>query len=141
MKQNKYPYQGMGCPMRMGQMRMGYGVGNGGHVWMNGWRCKSNNGVSDGGYAVCMAVGVAKTLSFKKICPVGCHYFWPGLIALPKNTLTIELRLQPNFFLSTNSLACIFAHTVACMGSYHPTFAFRAPPALDPTSKLCTYSM
>jgi len=21
---------------------------------------------------------------------IGCHYFWPGLIALPKNTLPIE---------------------------------------------------
>jgi hypothetical protein len=25
------------------------------------------------------------------ILKIGCHYFWPGLIPLPKNTLTIRL--------------------------------------------------
>jgi hypothetical protein len=24
------------------------------------------------------------------ICKISCHYFWPGLIALPKNTLPIQ---------------------------------------------------
>jgi hypothetical protein len=24
------------------------------------------------------------------ILKIGCHYFWPGLIALPKNTLPVE---------------------------------------------------
>jgi hypothetical protein len=23
---------------------------------------------------------------------IGCHYFWPGLIALPKNTLPIHIQ-------------------------------------------------
>jgi len=47
MKQNKYPHQGMGCPMRMGQKVWLAGVGLGRHVWMNGSRCKSNNSVSE----------------------------------------------------------------------------------------------
>jgi hypothetical protein len=25
---------------------------------------------------------------------IGCHYFWPGLIVLPKNTLTIVTRIN-----------------------------------------------
>ncbi len=34
--------------------------------------------------------GTCHWLHGNPIPKIGCHYFWPGLIALPKNTLTIH---------------------------------------------------
>jgi hypothetical protein len=33
----------------------------------------------------------SERLHGNSIPKIGCHYFWPGLIALPKNTLPVEL--------------------------------------------------
>jgi hypothetical protein len=30
-------------------------------------------------------------LNGNSIPKIGCHYFWPGLVALPKNTLPIQV--------------------------------------------------
>jgi hypothetical protein len=33
-------------------------------------------------------------VAWNSILKIGCHYFWPRLIALYKNTLTIELKIK-----------------------------------------------
>ncbi len=42
---------------------------------------------------------------------IGCHYFWPGLIALPKNTLPIGWRIQSNHFV----LLSLFEMIISCV--------------------------
>jgi len=35
---------------------------------------------------------ISHWLDENSIPKIGCHYFWPGLIALPKNTIPIHIQ-------------------------------------------------
>jgi len=57
------------------------------------------------GHAQLLIVFVMLSIKLFKMCRmpiIGCHYFWPGLIALPKNTLPID-NIKPQKMLDLNS--------------------------------------
>jgi hypothetical protein len=43
-------------------------------------------------------------VAWNYILKIGCHYFWPRLIALHKNTLTIELKIKTQRYGLTQNL-------------------------------------
>ncbi len=75
------------------------------------------------------------------ITKIGCHYFWPGLIALPKNTLPIIMKASniniKSIFISTTfqvfmplQTSKILCQSITCTSFSHTNTLINAPKVL-----------